>query len=220
MSTATAAIEMPPAGQPTTLGAYRDDGPLARAIGSVLGRFVPLPPVALVAAGAIPLFAVMAIKGDTASKPLVAALIALFVLLGGIAQGRPLTDRLRWAVPPLIRLTEYGTLIWLGALAGSDSEPAAFALLCALTFRHYDLVYRLRHQGVAPPRWVGDVAGGWDGRLIVGFVLWAAGALPAGFFVAAGLLAVMLVGDSIAGWRRFGRAQQPVMYDDEEDEGQ
>jgi hypothetical protein len=88
-----------------------------------------------------------------------------------------------------------------------------------LAFRHYDLVYRLRHAGTAPPAWLGDLALGWDGRLVLGYILLVAGALPAGFFIAAGLLATAFAAESIAGWRRFGRAPRPVTYEDEEDEG-
>jgi hypothetical protein len=146
--------------------------------------------------------------------------LAWLVLVGGATSAEPPTDRLRWAVPPLIRLAEYAGLLWIGALAGPASQPAAFALVAVLTFRHYDLVYRLRHQGVAPPDWVGNVAGGWDGRLVLGYILLVANALPAGFFIAAGLLAALFVAESIAGWRTFGRADQPVTYEDEEDEGQ
>jgi hypothetical protein len=123
-------------------------------------------------------------------------------------------------VPPLLRLFEYSALLWIGALAGEASQPAAFALLCALSFRHYDLVYRPRHQGTQPPRWVGDLAGGWDGRLVLGYILLVAGALPAGLFIAAGLLATVFVAESIAGWRRYDPAAQHATYDDEEDGGQ
>jgi hypothetical protein len=163
----------------TPLQHYRDDGPLARAVG-------------------------------TALRPLWLKLTA----------SRAAPRRLRWVVPPLIRLVEYSGLLWIGASAGERSEAAAFALISVLAFRHYDLVYRLRHQGIPPPRWVGDMALGWDGRLLLGYILLVAGALPAGFFIAAGLLALLFVTESIAGWRRFGRAPQPVTYEDEEDEGQ
>jgi hypothetical protein len=55
---------------------------------------------------------------------------------------------------------------------------------------------------------------------VLGYILLVAHALPAGFYIAAGLLAIVFVAESIAGWRRFGRGQQPVTYEDEEDEGQ
>jgi hypothetical protein len=199
-----------------TLEVYRDDGPLARALGAI-GTRVPLPPVALIGAGLAAPVALMIAEGHGAGKGAVGAAIAWLVLLGGLSSGRPHADRLRWAAPAGVRLSEYATIIWIGALAGASSQPAAFALLCALAFRHYDLVYRLRHQGTTPPGWVGDAALGWEGRVVAAYLLWIAGAVPAAFFVTAGVLAVLFVVESIASWRRWGRTQQPVLYDDEED---
>jgi hypothetical protein len=178
-----------------------------------------MPPFALLVAAAMPLFATIAVAGDDASLLLTGALVAWVVVAGGASSARPHTDRLRWTVPPLLRLIEYGGLIWIAALAGSSSLPAAFALLCAVAFRHYDLVYRLRYRGVEPPAWVGLVGGGWDGRLAFAYVLLALDALPAGMFVLAGLLAAVFVGESVAGWVRVGRVQAPALYEDEEDEG-
>jgi hypothetical protein len=204
--------------QPGTLEISRDDGPLARALGSAIGVHVRLPAFALVLAGAIPFMAVLAFGADGASRALVGAAIAWLVLCAGASSGRLLTDRLRWTVPPLLRLVEYSGLLWLAALAGESSFPAAFALLSAVAFRQYDLVYRLRYRGVATPRWVGDLAGGWEGRLIGGYLLLVAGALPAGFFVAAGLLGALFVGECVVGWARFSREQGMVLYEDEEEE--
>lgn len=198
------------------LETYRDDGPLARALG-VVGRALPLPPIFLIAAGGLPLCILLLVQREAVPEDVMGLLIGWAVLVAGVSSGRPHADRLRWAVPPALRLLEYATLVWIGMLAGASSRPAALALLCVLAFRHYDLVYRLRHQGVAPPDWVGNLALGWEGRLIGAYVLWVTGLLPEGFFVAAAVLAVVFVGDAIASWRRWGRAQQPVLYDDEED---
>jgi hypothetical protein len=214
------AVRHPRTEQPSTLQVYRDDGPIARVIGAAAAPLGRVPQLVLIALGALPMLVVIALEGDGASDALAGAVLAWLVMVAGASCGRPPLDRLRWAVPPAVRLAEYAGLVWIGALAGDSSEPAAFALLCALAFRHYDLVYRLRHQGVTPPSWVGNLALGWDGRLVLGYILLVAGALPAGFFVAAGLLAAVFVAESIAGWRSFGRAQQPATYEDEEDEGQ
>jgi hypothetical protein len=203
-----------------TLSLYRDDGPIARAIASVLRPIGAIPQPLAITAAAAPMFVLMAVKGAGASHAALGATLVWFVVIAGASAGREPTDRLRWAVPALIRLGEYSALLWIGAEGGEDSEPAAFALICVLAFRHYDLVYRPRHQGVAPPRWIGNLALGWDGRLVLGYILLVADALPAGFFIAAGLFATAFVAESIAGWRRFGRGQQPVTYEDEEDEGQ
>jgi hypothetical protein len=199
------------------LDIYRDDGPLARAIAGAIK--VPGTQTLLTAVAVVPLFVLIAAEGAHASRAAAGATLAWLVLVGAAA-GRAPTDRLRWAVPPVLRLAEYSGILWIGAMGGESSEPAAFTLICVLAFRHYDVVYRLRHQGVAPPAWVGDLALGWDGRLVLGYILLVALALPAGFFIAAGLLATVFVAESIAGWRRFGRAPQPVTYEDEEDEGQ
>jgi hypothetical protein len=199
---------------------YRDDGPLARAIGRVLSPLARVPQIALIGVAALPMLVLIAIDGASASRGAVAAVLGWLLLVAGATGGRAPEDRLRWAVPPALRLAEYAGILWIGALAGGASEPAAFALLCALAYRHYDLVYRLRHQAQTPPGWVGDVALGWDGRLLLGYILWLADALPAGFYVAAGLFAAIFVTESVSGWRSFGRVAAPATYDDEEDDGQ
>jgi hypothetical protein len=215
MTTTTASSAAPGL---TTLELYRDDGPLARALGRALGSAVRVPPIVLVFAGLLPFLALLAIDADGASNGAVGAVIAWLVLAGGISSRRPHTDSLRWAVIPSIRLAEYAGIVWLAALAGGAGPAAAFALLAAIAFRHYDLVYRLRYQGAPPPRWVGDVAGGWEGRLIAGWVLLAADALPEGFFVLAAVLGVVFVAESIASWARIQRDRAVVEYEDEEAE--
>jgi hypothetical protein len=201
------------------LALYRDDGPFARAVGAALRPLAAAPQALLIVVAAAPMFVLMAVEADDASDAAVGAVLAWLVLVGSATGGRAPSDRLRWAAPPLLRLAEYAALLWIGALAGARSEPAAFALICALAFHHYDLVYRLRNLGTEPPRWIGDLALGWDGRIALGYILLLAGALPAGFFVAAGLFATAFVAETIAGWRRYRRAPQPVTYEDEEDIG-
>jgi hypothetical protein len=67
---------------------------------------------------------------------------------------------------------------------------------------------------------VSALSGGWDGRIVVGFLLLVAGALPAAYFVAAAVLGAAFVGEAAYGWLAVGRVQRPLEYDDEEDEGQ
>jgi hypothetical protein len=197
---------------------YRDDGLLGQTLGS-LGRAVKVPPFLLVGAGVAGLIALIALEGGGASDGLVAAAVAWMVVLGGTASGRPHTDRFAWSVPGLLRVGDYTGLIWIAANAGDSGPAGAFALIAALTFRHYDLVYRQRYQGVAPPAWLQVVGGGWDGRLVVAWVLLAAGALPGGMFAMAGLLGATFVAECVISWVRL--STRPVsVYDDEEDEGQ
>jgi Family of unknown function (DUF5941) len=186
----------------TPLELGRDDGPLARAIGGALGTAVRLPPIVLLVLGSVPLLVAAAAGGDDASDATAGVVLASLVLTAGTSAGRPLTDPMRWAVPPMLRLLEYASILWLGTLAGGSGPAAAFALISVLAFHHYDLFYRPRFQGLPAPRWVGDVAGGWEGRLIAAYVLLLLHALPAGLFAGAGLLAVLFAGDSIAGWSR------------------
>ncbi len=146
------------------------------------------------------------------------ALVAWLILTAGASGGRPHTDRLRWAIPSLLRVGEYAAVLWMAAIAGTSSLPAAFALLGVVAFRQYDLVYRLRYRGTVPPGRVDLVTLGWDGRLVLVWILLIAGALPAGMYIAAGILAVVLAGESVAGWRSFERAHRPMLYEDEEEE--
>jgi hypothetical protein len=217
--TATA-IQPPKTEQPSALLVYRDDGPLAGALGAALGRAIPLPPLVLLLVAVLPLALAIVLEGAGASDGLAVAVTAWLVLVGGASSGRPHTDRLRWMVPALLRAAEYGALIWFAALAGAADEGAAFALLGAIAFRQYDLVYRLRHMAKTPPAWVNRLSGGWDGRLIVMCALLLAGALPAAYYVVAVLLGAVFVAESAQAWTTFSRAQRPVMYEDEEDEGQ
>jgi len=188
-----------------TLDAYRDDGPVALALGRLP---LPRPPAsALALAGVAALLAVVAVTGDGASWPLAGATLAVVIAAGGVSAGRPLRDRMRWAVPPALRVAEYCGILWVAALAGPTAVPAAFVLLLATTFRRYDVVYR----PATPRRWLDRAAGGWDGRLLASLALAAAAAVPAGFYAAAVLLAIVFVGEAIASW-------QPDVHEDEEDE--
>lgn len=221
MSATTAPVPTPrAAAAPDRTGMlehYRDDGPIAAAIGAATGDRLRVPAIALLVAGGLPGLVAIAVEGDGASEGLVAAVIVWGVLLGGLARGRPLVDRLRWMVPSALRVIEYAGLLWIASVAGDSSLPAVFTLLCAITYHHYDVVYGLRHRGVYLPRWVQAVGGGWDGRLLLALVLLLVGALPAGFSVMAAAVAALFIGTTISQWRHIGRSERPV-YDDEEDE--
>ena len=136
---------------PDNVAVYRDDGPLAHAIGRALGPRLPLPAMALLVAGVAGVLALAALAGADASLGLTAAGVAWLLLTLGTTTVRWPKESFHWAVPSLVRLGEYAMLTWLAATA--DAVPAAFALIAALTYRHYDLVYRLRHRAEVPPRW-------------------------------------------------------------------
>ena len=200
---------------------YRDDGPVALAIGRTLGPVVRVPALALLLAGVLALLAAVAIAGADASPWLAGAVIAWLVLTHGIASARWPRASFVWAVPPLVRIGEYAGLLWLAAIAGGTAaQAAAFALLCALALRHYDLVYGFRHRAELPPAWLNLLAAGWEGRLIVAWVLLTIGALTGGYFVWAALIAVASLLAAVLAWRRFERGRRPAEYDDAEDEGE
>src|SRR4051794_11294911 len=180
-----------------SLAWLRDDGFIAGSVGP-LGRGIK--PLALSAAGVAPLVAAMAIKGSRASDGLALGVIAWLLIVGGLSGRRTGLGRLRWVVPPLVRLGEYACLVWLGALAGATAEPAAFALVAALALRHYDIVYGLRYRGAPVPERLGVAMGGWDGRLALAGVLLVTDALPAGFYALAAITAVVFAAAAISDW--------------------
>jgi hypothetical protein len=215
------AVVHAPTERPSALLVYRDDGPIARALGGAAGGpLARIPAVLPALAGVVPLLAAIAIAGDAASDLAAAIVCAWLVLAVGVSHGASHTDRLSWAVPPTVRLGEYAALVWIATLDSPASEPAAFALLCALAFRAYDLVYRLRHQAATPAAWVNALSLGWEGRVILALVLLVLGALPAGYFAWAALVAVVFVGEATVSWMAHARGLRTVDYDDEEDEGQ
>jgi hypothetical protein len=214
MSAAAAAMREPPA-PPAPLAVYRDDGVIARAFGSVR---VPLPAPLLALAAFVPLLAVVIVTGAGASDAVAGITIAWVLLAAGLATGAGGRRKIAWAATPLVRASEYVGLIWIAALHGESAYPAVYALLGALAFRHYDLVYRLRHRGVMPARWVSALSLGWDGRLVLAFVLLVAGALPGGFYVVAAVFGAAFVGEAVYGWVVVGRVEQPLGDDEEDDE--
>ena len=201
----------------TALFVYRDDGPLARALGRPVRSRVAAELLVLLAP--LPLLVLMIVRGDDASNAALAATIAWAVLAGGLSRGGDHTGRLVWLVPPLLRALEYGAIIAVAAASSEHGPAGAYALIAALAFRHYDLVYRLRQRGETPPAWVGRVSLGWDGRLVAVAVLLLAGALPAGCYVLAVVFGAVFVSETAAGWAAFARSgRRLVDEEDEEDE--
>jgi hypothetical protein len=203
---------------PDKIVVYRDDGPIAHAIGRALGR-LPVPGMALLVLGAGGILALALLTGADASLGVTAAGVAWLLLTFGITTVRWPKPSFHWAVPSLVRVGEYATLTWLAAT--DDAVPAAFALIAALTYRHYDLVYRLRHRAEVPPRWLNALAAGWDGRVIIAWLLLALGALPAAMYVWAALLGAVFVAESVLSWRRFlGGRGTAGEFDEVEGEGE
>jgi hypothetical protein len=198
---------------------YRDDGPLARGLGRAIGPLVPVRAPALLLAALLPMLAAAVVSGGDVSLPVAGAVVAWAVLLGGTARGRPARRKQRWMEPPLTRAVEFTGMIWLAALEGPEAYPAAFALLAALAYRHYDVVYRLRAAGMTPAPWVNAISGGWDGRLIVLYLMLLSGEFRLGVFVAAAVLGVAFVSESVISWRR-AEGHGLVVEEHEDEEGE
>ncbi len=198
------------------LSAYRDDGPLAQWLGAV-ARALRLPAFATTVAAVAALAAGLVLDGRETGLATVAGVTA-FVVLAAAPAATEREGRLGWLVPPLLRAAEYGFVVALSRRGGAAALPAVYALLAAVAFHHYDIVYRLRHQRVAPPAWVRWIGLGWDGRTAVVAALAVAGVLPLGAALLAALLGAVFVAESVASWVRLARDAQRVVTVGEDDD--
>jgi uncharacterized protein DUF5941 len=201
----------------TPMQLYRDDGPLAAAVGRAAGG-TSVQETAVAVLGALLLGVAAALALDPLSLGGLTAVAVVAVLLVAAGSARPHEGRVSWTVPPLLRALEYAFLIRLTVLEDPDAMPVCFALLGVLAFHHYDTVYRLRHQRVAPPAWVRAAGGGWEGRMLVACVLALAGVLGPGLLIAAVVLGVLFVTETVVSWTRFARAERPAGLEEDEDE--
>ncbi|MFC8291456.1 DUF5941 domain-containing protein [Streptomyces sp. NPDC057242] len=142
-----------------------------------------------------------------------------YTIFAGLAVAQPLKGALDWLVPPLFRAAEYTTVLVLAARSDSPGAlPAAFGLVAAVAYHHYDTVYRIRGGTGAPPAWLVRVTGGHEGRTLLVTVL---AALLAGrgddFTLALTALAVavalVVLVESIRFWVSSGA---PAVHDEGE----
>ncbi len=190
----------------TVLDAYRDDGPLAVLIGRAFGRVVRLDELLLTAAGALLLAAVLAAAERPRPRDAAVAAGAFIVISAARATGKK-AGALTWLVPPLLRAIEYSFLITLTVIADPDAMPYSFAFVAVVALHHYDTVYRLRHQRVAPPAWIGAIGGGWDGRMLLASLFALGGILAPALVVGSLGLALVYAVESTTSWLRYGRAR-------------
>ncbi|WP_431993236.1 DUF5941 domain-containing protein [Streptomyces albogriseolus] len=143
-----------------------------------------------------------------------------YVICSAAAVGRPLTGRLDWLVPPLFRAAEYGTVLVLAADAEVNGAlPAAYGLVSAVAYHHYDTVYRIRGDAGVPPRLLVRAIGGQEGRTLAVAVL-AAVLTASGFTVALTALAVavalVVLAESIRFWVAAHQGGAPAVHDEGE----
>ncbi|MFF7352243.1 DUF5941 domain-containing protein [Streptomyces filipinensis] len=148
------------------------------------------------------------------------AAAGLYVVLAAEAVDHPLKGALDWLVPPFFRAAEYATVLILAATSGVNGAlPAAFGLVAAVAYHHYDTVYRIRGNAGAPPAWLVRAIGGHEGRTLLVCVL-AAVLSAAQFTVALTVLAVavalVVLVESIRFWVAAHREGAPAVHDEGE----
>ncbi|MFG3249402.1 DUF5941 domain-containing protein [Streptomyces sp. NPDC048187] len=199
-----------------------DSGPLAEAAARGLrtaARRLPgftAPAVALLGGAAV--VAAAALTGFGGPWPLVAAVV--YLLTSALAVARRLKGALDWLVPPFFRAAEYLTVLFLAAKADVNGAlPAAFGLVAAVAYHHYDTVYRIRGDAGAPPQWLVRTIGGHEGRTLVICVL-AALLTATQFKVALTVLAVavalVVLVESIRFWVAAHKVGAPAVHDEGE----
>ncbi|WP_328477779.1 CDP-alcohol phosphatidyltransferase family protein [Streptomyces sp. NBC_00377] len=194
-----------------------DSGPLTELLARTLpaGIRVPAPVSAL--AGVALLVCAAWLDGSGFSLLLAAV---LYVLLSADAVARPLKGALDWLVPPIFRAGEYCTVLILAAKADANGAlPAAFGLVAAVAYHHYDTVYRIRGNAGAPPAWLVRVIGGQDGRtllVVVLAVLLSASQFTVALTVLAVVVALVALVESIRFWVAAHRAGAPSVHDEGE----
>lgn len=194
-----------------------DSGPVAQLIaarGPGIGGAWTAPAAALVGTGALIAAALQQPFGSR--QTIIAA--AFYAVCSGIAVARPLKGALDWLVPPVFRAAEYCTVLILAARSDIDGAlPAAFGLVSAVAYHHYDTVYRIRGGTGAPPQWLVRTIGGHEGRTLVVAVLAAALTGASGFTTALTVLAVavavIVLVESIRFWVSSGA---PAVHDEGE----
>ncbi len=199
-----------------------DSGPFAQGLARLLRKLPAKPPfgarffVAL--PGAVMLVAAAWLEPYGSWVPVLAAV--LYTITSAAAVALPLKGALDWLVPPFFRAAEYGTVLLLAAKADVNGAlPAAFGLVAAVAYHHYDTVYRIRGDAGAPPQWLVRAIGGHEGRTLLVTVL-AALLAAADFKVALTALAVavalVVLTESICFWVAAHKRGAPAVHDEGE----
>lgn len=198
------------------LAGLADSGPFAHAVAGArprpAGGRLTAPLWALAGTAAL-VGVLLATAGDTRWYGVAAA--ACYAVCAGRAIAAPLERPFDWVLPPLFRCGEYLTVLVLAAHSGVNGAlPAAFFLVAACAYHHYDTVYRLRGGAGAPPRRLVLATGGHEGRVlaVTAAALWATGhGFTTALAVLGGALALLVLGESIRFWIS---SQAPAVHDE------
>ncbi|MGV9628969.1 DUF5941 domain-containing protein [Streptomyces sp. NPDC003487] len=196
-----------------------DSGPLAEGLARVLPKRLPgFAVLAIALPGGAAVVAVSALTGYGTVWPALAA--AVYVVTSALAVARPLTGPLDWLLPPLFRAAEYLTVLALAAKADVNGAlPAAFGLVAAVAYHHYDTVYRIRGDAGAPPSWLVRAIGGHEGRTLLVAVLAAlltASQFKVALTAVAVVIALLVLAESIRFWVSAHQGGAPAVHDEGE----
>jgi hypothetical protein len=209
-----------------------DSGPLAEGFASLARRAglrIPgygAPVVALLGTAAL-LCAALWTPWTPQGGVWLCAAALVYALTSGFAVAAPLRGALDWLAPPFFRTAEYVLVLVLAVRADqagvNGALPAAFGLVAAVAYHHYDTVYRIRGGTGAPPHWLVRATGGHEGRALavaLASALWAAGEgrgpnQGQGFTIALTTLAVVVAAVVLIESIRFWvSSKAPAVHDE------
>jgi len=156
-------------GRTSVLLRLRDDGALARTLGTLVrGSLLPLPPavLGLLAVAALGVLGLHDLPGVLMIAP------AVVMLLAAPGSAHPHTGRFDWLIPSLLLGAQVLYLAAVG-LGARVPEPVIFVLVAVLVVRYTDLAFPGRPVLLAKPRRPGEQRGergtalGWEGRLLL-----------------------------------------------------
>lgn len=135
------------------------------------------------------------------SRWAVVAIVAAGLCIVAACCAPPVDGRLAWQLPAVAWMAEVLVVVVVGRDLDGSAAWAVFAYAAAVAWHRYDVVYRLRDTGRPPHPLLGVVTLGFDGRIVVLGLVWAAGGPVAGVLAwGALLLAVVFVAESAHGW--------------------
>jgi hypothetical protein len=187
-------------GQTSLLLRLRDDGVLARTLGTIVrGSLLPLPPavLGLLAVSALAVVGLHDLPGVLMIAP------AVVLLLAAPGSAHPHTGRFDWLIPSLLLGAQvlYLTAVGLGARV---PEPVIFVLIAALLMRYTDLAFPGRPVMLAKPRRLGEQRGergtalGWEGRLLLAGVAAAIGIATFAYLALTAYLGLLIFAKVVA----------------------
>jgi len=172
----------------------RDDGALARALGTLVrGSLLPLPPAVL----GLMAISALALVGLHDSPGVLMIAPAVVMLLAAPGSAHPHAGRFDWLVPSLLLGAQVLYLTAIG-LATRVPGPVIFVLAVALLLRYTDLAFPGRPVILTKARRPGRIrrepgtALGWEGRLLVAGLAAAMGIATFAYLALTAYLGVLI----------------------------